>query len=275
VGELRYYAYGETRYTSGSTPTSYRFTGQREDATIGLYFYNARYYDASLGRFVQADSIVPNPGNPQSLNRYSYVVGNPLKYTDPSGHEFWMGEGGGGGETEDELDFWIDPSNGDDNTGDGIIPPWEVEKFDALGFRVSGGGGYMIVGVELKLELIQDPQNRDDGGLFFGIDIQFGPQEGGAIGGGIVEAGDLESYDDYGGWDWSIAGEAATSVGGLEVDFEQSLDSPAYNWYISPVADFGAEVKLATGPGFSFELARFENGKWSPPAWFQRLMEEK
>jgi RHS repeat-associated protein len=85
-GELRYYPYGETRYTSGSTPTSYRFTGQREDATIGLYFYNARYYDASLGRFVQADSMVPEPGNPQSLNRYSYCLGNPLRYVDPSGY---------------------------------------------------------------------------------------------------------------------------------------------------------------------------------------------
>jgi RHS repeat-associated protein len=85
--ELRYYPWGETRYpndTSG-TPTSYRFTGQREDATIGLYFYNARFYDPALGRFISADTIVPSPGNPQSLNRYSYCLGNPVKYTDPTG----------------------------------------------------------------------------------------------------------------------------------------------------------------------------------------------
>jgi hypothetical protein len=37
-------------------------------------------------RFVQADTIVPEPGNPQSLNRYAYTLNNPLKYTDPSGH---------------------------------------------------------------------------------------------------------------------------------------------------------------------------------------------
>jgi hypothetical protein len=42
--ELRYEAWGENRYTWGDTPTTYRFTGQREDDTIGLYFYNARYY---------------------------------------------------------------------------------------------------------------------------------------------------------------------------------------------------------------------------------------
>jgi RHS repeat-associated protein len=86
VGELRYYPYGGTRYTSGTTPTSRRFTGQVEDATIGLYFYNARYYDLALGRFVQADTIVPEPGNPQDWNRYSYVANNPVRSTDPSGH---------------------------------------------------------------------------------------------------------------------------------------------------------------------------------------------
>jgi hypothetical protein len=65
-----------------------------------LYFYNARYYDPSLGRFLQADTIVPNPANPQSLNRYSYVLNSPLRYTDPSGHEYderWSGGGGGYG----------------------------------------------------------------------------------------------------------------------------------------------------------------------------------
>ena len=35
---------------------------------------------------MQPDSIVPNPGNPQDLNRYSYVRNNPVRYTDPTGH---------------------------------------------------------------------------------------------------------------------------------------------------------------------------------------------
>jgi hypothetical protein len=39
-----------------------------------------------LGRFISADPIVPEPGNPQSLNRYSYVLNNPVRYTDPTGH---------------------------------------------------------------------------------------------------------------------------------------------------------------------------------------------
>jgi RHS repeat-associated protein len=39
----------------------------------------ARFYDPLLGRFMAADSIVPNPADPQSLNRYSYVLGNPVR----------------------------------------------------------------------------------------------------------------------------------------------------------------------------------------------------
>ncbi len=49
-------------------------------------YYRARYYAAGLGRFVQADTIVPGIENPQGLNRYSYVLNNPLIYTDPTGH---------------------------------------------------------------------------------------------------------------------------------------------------------------------------------------------
>ena len=64
------------------------FTGQRsEEASLGsLYDYGARFYSPVLGRFISPDSIVPRPGDPQSLNRYAYTLNNPLKYRDPSGH---------------------------------------------------------------------------------------------------------------------------------------------------------------------------------------------
>ena len=52
----------------------------------GLMFYNARYYDPLLRRFISPDTIVPDSGNPQSLNRYSYVRNNPVNRADPSGH---------------------------------------------------------------------------------------------------------------------------------------------------------------------------------------------
>ncbi|RMD59661.1 RHS repeat-associated core domain-containing protein, partial [Candidatus Parcubacteria bacterium] len=85
--EQWYYPFGEKRYPgTGDIAIDRRFTGQRWDGTIGLYDYRARYYDPVLGRFVQPDSIIPDYHNPQSLNRYSYVYNNPLRYTDPTGH---------------------------------------------------------------------------------------------------------------------------------------------------------------------------------------------
>ncbi len=83
IAELRYKPWGETRYESGSTPTDRRFTGQTLDRSTGLYFYGARYYDPAIGRFIQADTIVPEPGNPQALNRYAYVANNPLSAGAP------------------------------------------------------------------------------------------------------------------------------------------------------------------------------------------------
>ena len=49
-----------------------------------MHYYNARWYDSSLGRFAQADTIVP--GGVQGYDRYAYTNNNPLNYADPSGH---------------------------------------------------------------------------------------------------------------------------------------------------------------------------------------------
>ncbi len=48
-------------------------------------YYNARWYDPSLGRFAQADALVP--GGVQGYDRYAYVNNDPVRYTDPSGHK--------------------------------------------------------------------------------------------------------------------------------------------------------------------------------------------
>jgi RHS repeat-associated protein len=80
---MKYYPYGGIR--SGSVPTDKLFTGQRLDGT-GLYYYNARYYEPAIGRFISPDTIIPHPANPQSFNRYSYCLNNPLKYVDRSGN---------------------------------------------------------------------------------------------------------------------------------------------------------------------------------------------
>ena len=86
VDEQRYYPFGETRLSTGSIFTDQLFTGQREMTGLGIYHFNARFYSPKLGRFLSADSIVPNPANPQDLNRFAYVRNNPLRYIDPTGN---------------------------------------------------------------------------------------------------------------------------------------------------------------------------------------------
>jgi RHS repeat-associated protein len=86
VSTLSYTAWGETRAdaSSGTTPTSLRYTGQRE-AEAGLYFYQARWYDPALGRFAQADTIIPGQ-DAVAFDRYAYVNNNPVNFNDPTGH---------------------------------------------------------------------------------------------------------------------------------------------------------------------------------------------
>jgi RHS repeat-associated protein len=85
AADQRYYAYGRRLDTSGHISGERDYTGQRLDAT-GLLYYNARYYDPQLGQFVSPDTLVPEPTSFLDYNRYLYAKGNPLKYSDPSGH---------------------------------------------------------------------------------------------------------------------------------------------------------------------------------------------
>jgi hypothetical protein len=48
--------------------------------------YRARFYHPVLARFVQPDTLIPDPSNPQAFNRYSYVANRPVNFNDPTGH---------------------------------------------------------------------------------------------------------------------------------------------------------------------------------------------
>ena len=101
--DVLYAPYGEIR-GSNTLPelTDFGFTGQTLDrSTDGLMYYGARYYLPELRRFISADTIVPGAGKPQDLNRYSYVVNNPIKYVDPTGNAYIM--------DEEEWEFITEP----------------------------------------------------------------------------------------------------------------------------------------------------------------------
>jgi RHS repeat-associated protein len=87
--ERRYKAWGEMNYSTGSVSNAgFSFTGQRRQVELELLFYQARWYDPALGRFTQADTIVPNPYHPASFDRYAYTENNPVNRIDPSGHMY-------------------------------------------------------------------------------------------------------------------------------------------------------------------------------------------
>ena len=73
-----------TQFDTSATTRGY--TGHEMLDAVGVVHMNGRIYDAKLGRVLQADPLVQDALNTQSLNRYSYVLNNPLNATDPSGY---------------------------------------------------------------------------------------------------------------------------------------------------------------------------------------------
>jgi RHS repeat-associated protein len=64
-----------------------RSSGKERDAETGLDYFGARYFSSPLGRFTTADPMLNSakPWNPQTWNRYSYGINNPVKFVDPNG----------------------------------------------------------------------------------------------------------------------------------------------------------------------------------------------
>jgi len=71
------------------------FTNHEHLYGVNLINMNGRIYDPAIGMFLSPDPILQDPGNTQNYNRYSYVLNNPLKYTDPTGLSFWDDLGSG------------------------------------------------------------------------------------------------------------------------------------------------------------------------------------
>src|SRR5947209_2603096 len=84
-----YLPFGEEVYVGragyGGGNVRQKFTGYEQDTETGLDYAKARYYASVAGRFTSPDPLSSSakPATPQSWNRYSYTVNNPLRYVDP------------------------------------------------------------------------------------------------------------------------------------------------------------------------------------------------
>ena len=87
VSSQAYFAFGAIRSSSGNPVTDYGFTGQKVDVGDALMYYGARYYDPTARSLHAGGHHRARPGNPQSFNRYSSVLNNPVRYTDPTGNK--------------------------------------------------------------------------------------------------------------------------------------------------------------------------------------------
>lgn len=102
--QLNTYTYdiwGNPETEEETVPNIFRYSGEYWDSTTNLQYLRARWYDPNAGRFVSKDPYQGSLDNPLSLNRYSYVVNNPLKFIDPTGNDAviitakWGAFGGG------------------------------------------------------------------------------------------------------------------------------------------------------------------------------------
>ncbi len=142
AGLTEFTPYGSTFKQTGTYDPRHKFTGKELDASTGLYFYGARYYDPQLGRFTTPDSIVQSPYSPQTLNRYSYCSNNPINYVDPTGHSwksFWK-----------KFGDWVSPLGRAIVTGDWAHFGFQMLNMIGLTVGVMTGNPWLIASSALS-----------------------------------------------------------------------------------------------------------------------------
>ncbi len=208
--DARYDPFGAFTTTPATSPSvsNHGFTGHRHNNTgannLGLIYMNARYYLPEVGRFISADTIVPEPGNPQSYNRYSYVNSSPMNYTDPTGHNRDCGMG--------------DPvCNGDRSVMAGgwgsVLQQAFVDPIDS--YDASGGFGYAP-------GQAGERSNAVSGGkVHNGVDLTSAvTTEVVALSTGIVRVADPCTIDPCNGYDSTAANYGTGSVVIVEYPYE-------------------------------------------------------
>ena len=122
---------------TASLDSAEKYTGQRYDEETSLSYYGARYYDASLGRFIGADAVIASQYRSGALQPYAYVESNPLNFVDPSGN-FAVPSSGSGSAGYG----WNRPDrNSGQGLARGLASIWQdaLDRFASSGLAFAGG----------------------------------------------------------------------------------------------------------------------------------------
>ena len=88
LNRYTYDIWGNPLVQEERVPNIFRYSGEYWDSATKLQYLRARWYDPSIGRFINEDTYEGELGNPLTMNLYTYVQNNPLKYIDPSGNRY-------------------------------------------------------------------------------------------------------------------------------------------------------------------------------------------
>jgi RHS repeat-associated protein len=90
-----FYPFGDSRVYTNNCPQNIKYAGMEQDSETGFYHTQFRQYYPSWGRWLSPDPLGGDVTNPQSFNRYAYVMNNPANFTDPQGlRNCPLGQGG-------------------------------------------------------------------------------------------------------------------------------------------------------------------------------------
>jgi RHS repeat-associated protein len=238
-----YEPFGNATLASGSSANPYQYTGRENDGT-GLYYYRARYYAPTLGRFISEDPIGFNGGG---ANLYAYAGNSPTNLRDPSGQNPCLILGLLGtmvynshviynslaGRKVVYYSGW---------SGFGHILAGNAAAFGAgcslgFGFGAFGAGGAAgtAAGIGSGYGLAGQATSDALSGNFSGVNTYAGAAAGGAIGGMAFEA------------DPAIAGAVAGSVSDLTTQGLDDISTGAGGLQVVPIMSKGVIGGFAGG----------------------------
>jgi len=267
TGNIKYFPYGATR--SGAVSTAYKFTGQRLDDSTGLYYYGARYYDAVLGRFVQADTIVPDMSD-TPLAALTVNFNNPIFLAEVGRENRWRV-------------YQQQPSLPNDETPKGLgVVQWFQEPSGRPPLNQTGSSPSPTPSSNFQAQGPADPQNLNRytyvrnnplryvdpmGYWTFGFGLGFNVGLGGGVSGSVMLV-----FDDNGNAGLALSGGGGGYAGmggsgGIVVqrtnaDVIQHLNGPVVQTggSLSLLGSIGGEWVIQNGPTGAIQGVNFNVG---------------